>query len=84
MKTTKITQQKISTTHIRSELLIHIRSESDQKCGNTPKDTLESHQAHLKAPVVQSMLIVKRLEILPQRIYIFNKKEFVTHKTREH
>ena len=45
---------------------------------------LESQQAHLKAPVVQSMLIVKRLEILPQRIYIFNKKEFVTHKTREH
>ena len=42
MKTTKITQQKISTTHIRSELLIHIRSESDQvnceKCGNTPKE----------------------------------------------
>ena len=47
---------------------------------------LESVQAQLKAPVMQSKIIVNRVEILPQRIYIFNNtiKELFTHTVGKH
>ena len=45
-----------------------------------------SEQAHFKAPVMQYLLVVKRVEILPQRIYIFNNtiKELFTHTVGKH